>query len=290
MKGTFQNSSSFTQLCLLALIVFLCAIVATGVSAVYMLLTDNPTGPDSMRIMLFLQNSILFILSPVIAQHFLWEAPFKEALQFRSPHLRIVLLGCLTIMGSSPFVDILNTWNQGLHLPESLHSIEQWMIESERQAEVLTQQILNVSTWQGFIMNILVVAILAGVGEELLFRGVLQKIFIRWTGNIHAGILITAIIFSAIHLQFFGFIPRFVLGALLGYLFVWSRNLWVPIIAHALNNALVVIFTPNTFNEGNSIIQAVEHTDNSTGFAITSIILTAICLYGMRKYYLSSAN
>ena len=119
-----------------------------------------------------------FYSMPVIAQHFLWEAPFKEALQFRSPHLRIVLLGCLTIMVSSPFVDILNTWNQGLHLPESLHSIEQWMIESERQAEVLTQQILNVSTWQGFIMNILVVAILAGVGEELLFRGVLQKIFI----------------------------------------------------------------------------------------------------------------
>lgn len=290
MKGTFENSSPFTKLCLLALIVFMSAIVAVCLSAVYMLLVDNPSTPDHMRIMLLLQNGIIFIGSPLIAQHFLWKAPMKQALQLTLPPILLIILGCATLLVSSPLIDLLNTWNQGLHLPESLKTIEQWMIASEQQAEALTKNLLNVNTWGGFLMNILVIALLAGIGEELLFRGVLQKIFIKWTGNIHIGIILTAVIFSAIHLQFFGFLPRLMLGALLGYLFVWSKSLWVPIAAHAFNNALVVIFTPNSFNRGNELIETMEHTDNNIAYVIASIVLTAACLYKIRKYYYSSFN
>ncbi len=284
-KGTFQNSSPFTKLCLLALIVLLCAIVAISISSVYLITADNPQSTDSLRIMLFLQNSILFVVAPLIAQYFLWSTPTSVTLQLKRPPLGLITLGCLAILFSGPFIDMLNTWNQGLHLPDSMHAIEQWMTDSEKQAESLTKQLLNVTTWGGFLSNILVIALLAGIGEELLFRGVLQKILIKWTGNIHTGILITAILFSAIHLQFFGFIPRMVLGALLGYLYVWSRSLWVPITAHALNNAWVVIFTPNSFNQGSKLVTAVEHTDNNIWYILASIILTSICLYGIKKHH-----
>lgn len=284
-RGTFQSSSPFTKLCLLALIILLCAIVAISISSAYLLLANNPQSTDNMRIMLFLQNSILFIVAPLIAQYFLWSTPTSETLQLKRLPLRLVLLGCLAILFSGPFIDMLNTWNQSLHLPSSMHAIEQWMINSEKQAENLTKQLLNVNTWGGFLSNILVIAVLAGVGEELLFRGVLQKILIKWTRNIHIGIFITAILFSAIHLQFFGFIPRLILGALLGYLYVWSRSLWVPIIAHAMNNAWVVIFTPNSFNRGSNLVATVGQVDNNIGYILVSIALTSICLYGIKRYY-----
>lgn len=282
MKGTFENSSPYIKLCILAMITFACAIVGTVLSTAYMLLSGNPDGAENLRILLLIQNSFLFIASPLIAQYFLWKEPLSKALHLQRAGLPLFLLGGAAIIVSAPFIDMLGTWNQGFHLPESLQPIEQWMIASEKQAEAITKQMLEIHSWGGFFMNLLVIALLAGVGEELLFRGVLQKIFIGWTKNIHAGVLITAFIFSAIHLQFFGFIPRFVLGALLGYLFVWSKSLWIPIFAHTLNNLFVILLTANSFNKNNAIIKAVEETPNSLWLTLISILLAIGCMYGVK--------
>lgn len=290
MKGIFNDSSSFTKLCLLALIVFLSALIAIGISSVYMLMANNPNNTESIRIMLLIQNSFLFILSPFVAQYFLSLEPTKEALKLDFPKFSFILLGIITIIVSSPLIDVLSTWNQGLHLPFSMHAIEQWMINSEQVAENITKQMLAVSMWNEFLMNILVIAILAGIGEELLFRGVLQKIFIDWTKNIHVGIFITALIFSAIHVQFFGIVPRFVLGAILGYLFVWSGSLWTSIIAHTVNNLLVIVFTPNLLNKGNWIIEKIHTTDNSTWITSASFILVCLCLFLLYKYHNFSSS
>jgi membrane protease YdiL (CAAX protease family) len=84
------------------------------------------------------------------------------------------------------------------------------------------------------------IAVLPAVGEELLFRGVIQKLFSKITRSHHWGIWISAILFSALHLQFYGFIPRLLLGAMFGYLLVWSGSLWLPILAHFINNAAAV--------------------------------------------------
>jgi membrane protease YdiL (CAAX protease family) len=85
------------------------------------------------------------------------------------------------------------------------------------------------------------IGIIPAIGEELLFRGVIQRIFTEWTKNIHWGIWISAILFSALHLQFYGFVPRAILGAIFGYLLVWSGNLWLPVLAHFINNTVAVI-------------------------------------------------
>jgi len=284
-KGTFEKCSGFAQISLLALIFVFFGLFCIIVLKVQMSLCSGMKETDILRITLLIQDLILFILTPLLAQFLLWKESTTKTLQLVTPHLPVLLWGITAIVSVSPLIDLLNTWNQGLHLPQSMKAIEQWMINSEKAAEITTNQLLNTDSWEGFIMNILVIAIMAGIGEELLFRGVLQKILINWTRNTHIGILCAAIIFSVIHFQFFGFFPRMILGMVLGYLYVWSKSIWVPIIAHALNNALTVTFTPNTFNKGNEFIETISGTQNNTWYALSGTIIFAFSMWRIWKYY-----
>ena len=141
-----------------------------------------------------------------------------------------------------PFIEYTALLNSKLQLPESLSWLEHWMRESEDKATEITVSFLQMNNLYDFIINILIIALLPALGEELLFRGILQSIFIDWTKNIHWGIIITAILFSAFHFQFYGFLPRMLIGVYLGYLFVWSKNIWYPVAAHFVNNASIVIY------------------------------------------------
>lgn len=132
-------------------------------------------------------------------------------------------------------------WNQHMHLPEALAPLEKWMRQKEDDVAKLTTFLTTFSGIPQLVMALLVVAILPALGEEALFRGVLQRKFIAWTGSIHVGIWLAAALFSAIHLQFYGFVPRMLLGALFGYLYVWTGNLWIPMIAHFFNNGFAVV-------------------------------------------------
>lgn len=284
-KGIFEKSPGFTQLCLLTMVFFCCALIAILPLSIQMVFNSKIEEATGLRITIIIQDIFLFFLAPLIAQFLLWKEPTTKTLQLHMPHPSILFWGIIAIITVSPLIDLLNTWNQNIHLPGSMKFIEQWMITSEKTAEVMTNKLLNAGTWGGFIMNILIIAVMAGIGEELLFRGVLQKILINWARNTHLGILFTAIIFSAIHFQFFGFFPRMILGMVLGYLYVYSKSLWVPIVAHALNNALTIIFTPNTFNKGNKIIEAVSNTDNSSTYTLIGTLIFAFSMWRIWKYY-----
>ncbi len=135
-----------------------------------------------------------------------------------------------------------------MQLPESLKFIEEWMKGSEKSAEKITKAFLEVSTLPELLFNVLLIAIIPAIGEELLFRGIIQKLCIDGAKNTHLGVWISAILFSAMHMQFFGFLPRMLMGALFGYLFVWTKNLWVPILAHFINNGVAVIISYMIFN------------------------------------------
>ena len=117
------------------------------------------------------------------------------------------------------------------------------MISSEENAASLTKAFLSGNSLMSLTSNLIIIAFLPALGEELFFRGIMQKLFSQMIKNNHAAIIITSIIFSAIHMQFFGFLPRMALGIFLGYLLLWSKSLWLPILAHFLNNALIIIFT-----------------------------------------------
>ena len=126
-----------------------------------------------------------------------------------------------------------------------------------------------------FLFNLLIIAIIPALGEELFFRGYLQQTITKWTISPHIGIIITAVLFSAIHFQFYGLIPRFILGVLLGYIFLWSNNLWLPIIAHFVNNAQVLIIS-FVFKDQNSSMLS-NNVDTTIG--IFSFLGATLLLY-----------
>ena len=133
--------------------------------------------------------------------------------------------------------------NEAMHLPSSLSWLEQMMRASEDAAQAVTRQLLENSTLPAMLLAVFAVGVMAGVGEEFFFRGAMLGMWRQNGAREHLSVWVVAIVFSAIHLQFYGFVPRMLIGVWLGYLFVWTRSLWVPIAAHALNNSMVVIFS-----------------------------------------------
>ncbi len=132
-------------------------------------------------------------------------------------------------------------WNASLTMPDFLKGFESWAREKEDMATALTSYLTTFNSFGQFALAFFVIAVLPGIGEELVFRGMLQPELHRATGNVHVAIWISAIMFSAIHLQFFGFVPRVLLGVLFGYLYYWSGNIAVPMVAHFINNGFSVV-------------------------------------------------
>jgi membrane protease YdiL (CAAX protease family) len=140
-----------------------------------------------------------------------------------------------------PFLNWTVSVNEAMKLPGFLRGIEQWMMDAENEAARLTDVFLKMETWSGFAFGMLMIAILPAFGEELFFRGLLQRLFRDWLKNEHVAIVVVAILFGIFHLQFYGILPRILLGLLLGYLYYWTGSLWVPVFAHFLNNGSAVL-------------------------------------------------
>lgn len=147
--------------------------------------------------------------------------------------INIVLILSVTLL---PVVGALSAFNQ--HIMPQEGGVAEFMRDLEEAANHILELVTSQRSSWDLVANMLVFAVLAGVCEEFFFQGALQPLLMNWTKNPHIGILLTALIFSALHFQFYGFIPRFLLGVYLGYLFYWSRSLWLPILAHVLHNAL----------------------------------------------------
>ena len=140
-----------------------------------------------------------------------------------------------------PVIVCMGYFNEQIVFPKFLQNIEIWMREMEKANAMVMKILTENSTLSILYMNIVIMALFPALFEEFLFRGTLQPFFTKWFKNKHIAIIVTAFIFSAIHFQFYGFIPRFLLGIYLGYLLVWGKSLWLPIIAHFLHNALSII-------------------------------------------------
>ncbi len=197
-----------------------------------------------------------------------------------SPKGISVFLALLAVYTILPFVNYLTEINAGLHLPVALSKIEQWMQSSEEQADRVTKMFLSVRSVGGLSLNLLIVALIPALGEELLFRGLIQRLLSEWTRNVHWGVVLTAILFSAMHMQFYGFLPRFALGLMLGYLFVFSGNLWLPIVAHFVNNASSVIIYYLHYN-GFIKIKMEDFGATSNVFYIAGSLLMTLWLFSI---------
>jgi membrane protease YdiL (CAAX protease family) len=249
------------------------------------------SDPETIFALKYFQivNQVGLFIAPAILFVVLTDNHFTEYLDLNKGNKQLSMLFGLIVIGvSMPFINWLVQINTNMHLPTFLSGVEKWMRESEDKAQELTDIFLATGTWGGFFVNMLMVGLLAAIGEEMIFRGILVKLFREWTGNIHWGVIIPASLFSALHLQFYGFFGRMILGIILGYLFVWSGSLWVPIFVHFFNNAIAVVVS---FLDARGVTSTkLENfgTSENVGIIISSFLLmvfTMMMVYFHEKGY-----
>ena len=188
------------------------------------------------RKILMLSNSFLlfFFLIPYFV--------IRNNPSYLMNYKKVKLLPVIMVIFTTVFFIILNApvieWNKSISFPSFMSSFESWALLKEKQLESLTLYLVSFENNFEYLIGIIAIAIIPGFCEEYFFRGVLQKNLNLLLKNAHIAILLSSLLFSAFHLQFYGFFPRFFLGVFFGYLFYWSGSLMYPIIAHALNNFL----------------------------------------------------
>lgn len=193
--------------------------------------------------LLTVQDLLAFIVPAIVAMAIFYRRPFHAMGIDRAPGWLSLVVIILFYIVSLPAMNWLVSFNEAMSLPSWMGGLESWMREAEDAAAEATQRILDINSAGMLVASVFVVGFMAGLSEEMLFRGAMLRTMQDSRLGTHAVVWIVAILFSAFHMQFYGFIPRMVLGLWLGYLFVWTRNLWVPIIAHTLNNSTVVVFS-----------------------------------------------
>jgi hypothetical protein len=287
-KATFQLTRPGVALALFGCI-FLFMLIVAGVILPF--LPRLLSKPEALiRIYVILQDLLIFILPAIATAMVVTRLPAQLLCIDRKPKLAIVLLALAVMLCSIPAMNLIIDWNRNMHLPDSMAATEQFFRQLEASAQETTNLLMSGASISSLIVSILIIAVLAGFSEELFFRGTLQRILSQTNINIHAVVWLVAFIFSAFHLQPFGLIPRMLLGAFLGYLLIWSKSLWLPIIAHIFNNTVVVVSEYYTTNSGQtSYLDNVGGSLSSVGdymMVIGSVILTTaglILLYKATK-------
>lgn len=203
--------------------------------------------PDAagLRILKYFQifeSVFLFLVPSILAAWLFSENAVKFLNADRKPSAIMLILVMLSLITAIPMMNALSLFNSQLNLPGWMDVIENRIKGWEESAGRLTELFLQGENGRDLAVNVIMIGVLPAFGEELLFRGVIQRLLIEWTKNRHAGVWIGAFAFSFIHFQFYGFLPRFLLGLYFGYLLVWSGSIWLPIAGHFMNNAFAVIY------------------------------------------------
>jgi membrane protease YdiL (CAAX protease family) len=246
------------------------------------ILMESKRGWWTMMVAQGISSVISFIVPGLLFWYAVEKKTFAD-LSFRKlPPYYIFGLVVVIQLLFSPFSGFLQSINEKVTLPSALKGLEEIMKSLEESAKVLTGFLTKFDTHLEFFSALLVIAVTAGIGEELIFRGLIQRKLLLITNNPHAAIWIAAAIFSAIHFQFYGFLPRLVLGALMGYLYYYSGNIWIPIFAHIFNNGLAVILM-HLVNQ-KKISPEIEKLDTvPMPYVIISSVLCAGLLYIFKK-------
>ncbi len=215
----------------------------------WMIIWGGSQSTESLKWLQFMQTTATFLLPPILCA-WLWDEehkPFRWLRMDVPVQWQNILLAVVIMICAVPGINLLADLNSRVELPKSLEFIEQILKSQEEAAAALTERFLQADNIGGLLLNIGLMALLPAFSEELSFRGTLQQIISKdqngkeQSTKVHLAIWITAFIFSAIHMQFYGFVPRMLLGAMFGYVFVWSGSLWVPITMHFVNNGLAVL-------------------------------------------------
>ena len=250
LKGRYAHSRPFVKV-----LQWMAAVVCLTLLSVLLInLLQSLTGWSSadmayLKTVQALQTVSVFLLPPLLLAYVWSDKPWQwlhlakvrpvDSL-VQKKITAVWWLVPISIVSAMPAINLLVYINEQISLPAFLAPMEAWMQQMEENAAVLTERFLQVDNGWGLLLNLFVMALLPALGEELTFRGLLLNGLNRHQQP-HLAIWVVAVLFSAMHMQFYGFIPRMLLGAYFGYLVVWSGSLWLPVLAHLTNNAMAVI-------------------------------------------------
>jgi membrane protease YdiL (CAAX protease family) len=233
---------------------------------------------SALWILQTISTTLPILGAPVFFAYIIVNSP-QEYLKtnIRFPFVLLILVFVASFV-SNPLIEFLSNVNQKIPLPHFLN----WMKDSEKSNQKLMETMLQMKTIGDLIYDVLFIGLLTAFVEEFMFRGVMQTIFVKWTKNVHAAVWITAVLFSAFHMEYFGFLPRILLGALFGYFVAWSGSIWTSIWAHFLNNGTIVVIT---YLYQNKIIKTSpdeQHIFNYPTY-IFSLVIVLFLLFIYRK-------
>ncbi|MDR0748781.1 MAG: CPBP family intramembrane metalloprotease [Tannerellaceae bacterium] len=272
LKGIHAGRPAFFQLALLLGLVLAGSLLSSVITLIFDPAGGNMHEPGMLR---FVQavSAICMFLAPAVTVALLCS---KEPAAYLSvkpfPDIKAALLTFAGVLLLSPAITLTGVLNKGVELPPFLEQFEE---EVERLMAILLSDTGVIAV----LLNLLVIAVIAAITEEFFFRGVLQRIVEKWVKNHHVVIWSVALIFSIIHIQFSGLIPRLLLGAYLGYLLYWSKNIWVPVWAHFCNNAISVIGMANSDLKENSYISGEVPESEMLSFVVVAIIAFILFCY-----------
>lgn len=235
-KKNLKESTGFRVfIYLMALLV--CTLVGGGVT-LFLAVGNNI---DMLKLGQGISSALMFIAPPLILYAFTRNQPMRE-IGFRKPNSAwMLLIGVALMFVSLPLTNLLTDWNEKMNFGSAFESLEAMLKQMEDAAGDLTERMLQVDTVWGLLVNLLFIALIPAIGEELTFRGMLQQALHRGCKNAHVAVFLSAFIFSFVHFQFYGFLPRLFLGLILGYLFYYSGSLWTSILMHFVNNGAAVV-------------------------------------------------
>lgn len=297
-----------------------CILVLSILAAGTMFFFEQPLSVNAMKWIQFFQSTAMFLLPP-LCMAYLWSKQPLAWLSLKGYHggksasgnaenaenagnvgnaenagngkwsANSMVLAVVVMLVALPAINLLAHINQQMTLPAFLEPLEAWMKRQEETAQLLTEQFMQVTTYSGLIINLLLMALLPAVAEELTFRGVLQKLLqgtkvaeAQSCKVPHVAIWCSAILFSAIHLQFYGFLPRMLMGALFGYALAWTGSLLAPILMHFTNNAAAVVLYFISLRAGWDMkqIDAIG-TNNTLWLGVVSMVITIVGIYAFRR-------
>ena len=249
IREKYANASPWTLLAILILTIFLCALIGGALVVGYSALSgvdaqsaisnlnaeSGVQARNFVRTTLLLNHLTMFVLPALVFSYFFYKSNWARYLNISNfPNATNLILGFLLILAAFPLAQFAMWVNMKLPLTEAMMSMEEDMAE-------MIKSLLIVEAPYELYFNLLVIAVIPAIGEEFIFRGIIQDKLVKYISNPHVAIWLAAFIFSAFHMQFQGLLPRMVLGAFLGYLFYWTGNLWIAIFAHFVNNGVQIV-------------------------------------------------
>ena len=281
LKGKYEQAHVAVKVIQWLGCIFVLSMIATG----SMFCFEQPMSISSFKWVQLFQSMAMFLLPPLCMAYLWTQEPIKWLKIDKRPRMNVSLMAIILILLALPAINLMGYINQQMVFPSFLEPLEQWLKMQEETASQLTKQFMHTDTYSGLVINILLMAVLPAVAEELSFRGVLMNLFPAKGDRVpHLAIWCVAILFSAVHMQFYGFLPRMLMGALFGYALVWTGNMWVPILMHFTNNAMAVLlyFVAVRMNWDIEVVDAIG-TNDTLWLGVVSLVITLVGIYAFRR-------